>query len=69
MSAPAKQPTVDPDWADDKAAEFVDFIVRCGPHKGIATHYLAAELRIIREEGVSEGIDRLGTQLGVGIFA
>jgi hypothetical protein len=66
MSAPAKQ--IEPDWADERAAEIMDTILVCDLNGRIATNYLAAELRIIREEGVSEGIDRLGTQLGVGIF-
>jgi hypothetical protein len=66
MSAPAKQ--IEPDWADEKAAEIMDTILVCGLKPRIATNYLAAELRLIREEGVEEGIDRLGSQLGVGIF-
>jgi hypothetical protein len=73
MSAPAKQ--IEPDWADEKAAEIIHTILqivttapRPRPRTPVAIVYLAAELRLIREEGVSEGIDRLGTQLGVGIF-
>jgi hypothetical protein len=66
MSALSKQ--IEPDWADERAAEIMDTILVCDLNGRIATNYLAAELRIIREEGVSEGIDRLGTQLGVGIF-
>ncbi len=62
MSAPAKQ--IEPDWADEKAAEIAETLFKIG----LSREYLAAELRLIREEGVSEGIDRLGTQLGVGIF-
>jgi hypothetical protein len=57
---------LDLDWADEKAAEIVETVQKL--HKLSAIVYVAAELRLIREEGVSEGIDRLGTQLGVGIF-
>lgn len=55
----------EPDWADDRALEILrrlrwsDWLT--------SLEYLAAELRLIREQGVGEGIDKLGAELIKGV--
>jgi hypothetical protein len=58
-----------PDWADVKAREFIAIVLKCGrSNTDIARECIAMELRIIRELGASEGIDRVGEVLGVRII-